>query len=167
MHDIDEPLGRIVKLTEDDKGLYFEAEIDKIPEGDRCLEQLKSGTLNQFSIGYMYVWSACEWDSQEGCLVVKEINLFEISVVSLGCNDETEFLGMKSSQVESEKNKLVRDTEKVLKALPYDTQLQIRQLISKHIALAEVNPGKDPLDNSDSQEEKSIDFKQLLNAFNN
>ena len=55
MHKMDEPIGKITKLVEDDKGLYFEAEIDKIQLGDRAINQLESGTLNQFSIGYSYV----------------------------------------------------------------------------------------------------------------
>lgn len=142
MHDCDEPLGRITKLVEDDKGLYFEAVVDKIPEGDRCLEQLKSGTLNQFSIGYMYVWDKCEWDSEKGALVCRELNLFEISVVALGCNEETGFEGMKGIDLTSERNKLMRDTERALKSLPYETQIQVRQLISKHIALNSSEPGE-------------------------
>jgi HK97 family phage prohead protease len=155
MHDTEDPLGRITKLVEDDKGLYFEAEVDKIPQGDRCIEQLSSGTLNQFSIGYMYVWDKCEWDSAREAFIVKEINLFEISVVSFGCNEETGFEGMKSGQLESERNKLIRDTDKALKSLPYEDQIKIRQLISKHIALNEVKPGR-PLDDQEPQEESQL-----------
>lgn len=170
-HDTDEPLGTPTMLIEDDKGLYFEAVVDQIPEGDRCLTQLKSGTLNQFSIGYMYVWDKCEWqempDPEEpgdmmGVLVVKEINLFEFSVVTFGCNEETGFEGMKSGQMESERNKLARDTEKALKSLPYDQQLQIKQLISKHIALAEYQPGKPTDTIPEPPAKKGVDFKQLL-----
>ena len=56
MHDMDEPTGRITKLIEDERGLYLEAVIDEIPLGDRAIKQLESGTLNQFSFGYNYVW---------------------------------------------------------------------------------------------------------------
>ncbi len=142
MHDCSEPLGKILVLKEDETGLYFEAEIDKIPEGDRCLAQLKSGTLNQFSIGYMYIWDKLEYDAEQDAFIVKEISLFEISVVSIGMNEMTMFLGLKTSQLESERNKLLRDTDAVLKGLPYDTQIQVKQLISKHIALTEAEPGK-------------------------
>jgi len=166
MHDCDEPLGKITKLVEDDKGLYFEAEVDKIPEGDRCLEQLKSGTLNQFSIGYQYVWANCEWDGNLGAFIVKEINLFEISVVSLGCNEETGFEGMKHLNIESERNSLNRATERVLKTLPYEDQIKIRQLISKHIALSSIEPGK-PLNKDDEPHKASVDFKSLTNALKN
>ncbi len=160
MHDMTNPLGRITKLVEDEKGLYFEAIIDKIPQGDICLEQLKSGTLNQFSIGYQYVWSSCEWDSDNDCFVVKEINLFEISVVSLGCNEETGFEGMKSVDIESEKNKLLRDTEKALKGLQYEKQLEIKKLITQHIALAESGPVMPPKNESEPPT-KGFNFEML------
>lgn len=163
MHDMTNPIGRITKLLEDEKGLYFEAVIDKIPEGDRCLEQLKSGTLNQFSIGYQYVWASCEWDSDNQCFVVKEINLFEISVVSLGCNEETGFEGMKSIDLESERNKLLRDTDRAIKGLPYETQLEIKRLITQHIALAETGPGKPPKDEGEPPK-KEINFELLTKA---
>ena len=40
MHNMNEPVGKIVTLIEDDKGLYFEADIDKIDLGDREITQL-------------------------------------------------------------------------------------------------------------------------------
>ena len=166
MHDIDEPLGRITKLVEDDKGLYFEAVVDKIPEGDRAIEQLKSGTLNQFSIGFLYVWDKCEYDSLRDAFVVKEINLFEISVVSLGCNEETGFEGMKGLDRESEANKLARETERELKHLPGETAYKMRQLISKHIALASVKEPEQPLDEQSEPPANPIDLKSLLTIFN-
>lgn len=139
-HDMSEPLGKLTKLEEDEKGLYFEAVLDKIPEGDRALEQMKSGTLNQFSIGYQYVWDKTEYDENLEAFILKEINLFEISVVTIGCNELTGFTGMKAEQLESEGNKLTRETEKALKTLPKEQEYQFRQLISKHIALAETKP---------------------------
>lgn len=144
-HDMSEPLGRITKLEEDEKGLYFEAELDKIPEADRAIEQMKSGTLNQFSIGYRYVWDKMEWDEDQECFVCKEINLFEVSIVTQGCNEMTAFTGMKSEQLESESNRLNRDTEKVLADLPQEKQYAVRTLIAKHIALANAEPHKDAL----------------------
>ena len=95
-HRSDQPIGRITRLVEDEKGLYFEAEIDRIEEGDRAIAQLESGTLNQFSIGFSYVWENCEWDND--VFIVKEVKLYEVSVVTFGCNPETEYLGLKSAE---------------------------------------------------------------------
>lgn len=140
-HDMENPLGRITVLREDEKGLYFEAEVDRIPEGDRALEQLQSGTLNQFSIGYKYVWDKMEYDETLDAFICKEINLFEVSIVSLGCNEMTGFAGLKAEQQESERNQLNRDIETALKAIPDPAQqYKFRQLFAKTIALTEAQP---------------------------
>lgn len=65
MHNMNEPIGRITVLNEDEKGLYFEAIIDEVPRGEQAIKQLESGTLNQFSIGYQYVWENCEYDAEK------------------------------------------------------------------------------------------------------
>lgn len=140
-HDMDNPLGRLTDLREDEKGLYFEAEVDQIPEGDRALAQLLSGTLNQFSIGYKYVWDKMEYEEATDSFICKEINLFEVSIVSLGCNELTGFAGMKSEQRESERNQLNRDIEAAIKAVPdAASQYKFRQLFAKTIALTEAQP---------------------------
>lgn len=139
-HNMSDPIGRITELYEDEKGLYFEAEIDKIPQGDRALEQMKSGTINQFSIGYKYVWDKIDYDDEKEAFICKELELFELSAVTVGANEETYFAGMKSDQIESEANQLHRDTEKAIKQLPHELQYTFRQLITKHIALAETKP---------------------------
>lgn len=157
-HDMSEPLGRITVLREDDYGLYFEAVIDKIPEGDRCLQQLESGTINQFSIGFRYIWDKCEWDEEKEALIVKELVLFEISAVSIGCNEDTYFMGMKAEQLESHRNKLDRECEKALKDLPHETQFQLRQIITKYLALERAEPSAD----TQEQVEPPIDYKYLL-----
>ena len=95
-HDMHEPIGRISVLQEDEKGLYFEAIIDDVERGNQAIKQLESGTLNQFSFGYTYVWEKCEYDNEREALIVKEVVLYEISVVSIGCNGETEYLGLKA-----------------------------------------------------------------------
>ena len=162
MHDMDEPLGRITKLVEDEKGLYFEAELDMIPEADRALIQMESGTLNQFSIGYQYVWDKMEYDENQDAFIVKEVNLFECSVVTIGANEETEYSGLKSDQIESEENKLFRDTEKALKQLPIEQAYEIRQLIAKHISLTNSKPIESL---KEEVKPKATDYTSIINSF--
>ena len=80
------------------KGFTLEASIDDVERGNQALKRLESGTLNQFSIGYSYVWEKCEYDRNVIAWFVKEVILYEISVVSIGCNGETEYLGLKSAE---------------------------------------------------------------------
>lgn len=136
-HDMSEPLGRITTLMEDDKGLYFEAVIDEIEQGDRALKQLESGTLNQFSIGYNYVWEKCDWDDEEACLVVKEVKLYEISVVSIGCNGETEYLGLKSPEdMEQAYAELEREIAAFSSRWGVQKQQKLQNIIAKAVSLA-------------------------------
>lgn len=136
-HDMSEPLGRITVLREDEKGLYFEAVVDEIEAGDRALKQLESGTLNQFSIGYNYVWEKCDWDDGENCLVVKEVKLYEISVVSIGCNGETEYLGLKSPEdVEQAYAELEREIVAFSSRWGMQKQQKLQNIIAKAVSLA-------------------------------
>lgn len=163
MHNMDEPLGRITTLVEDEKGLYFEAELDAIPEADRALTQLESGTLNQFSIGYQYVWDKLEYSEELDARIVKEVNLYECSVVTIGANEETEYSGLKSETIESEVNKLHRETEKLLKELDQEKSYAIRQLIAKHISLNQFEPTKESL--KEEIKPNTTDYKQIINSF--
>lgn len=146
MHDMHEPIGHITVLREDDRGLYFEAVIDDVERGNQALKQLESGTLNQFSIGYSYVWEKCEYDGDRDCLLVKEVILYEISVVSIGCNGETEYLGLKSME---EYNNILEtlplEINEVCKGLPVRKKEEVQILIRKAMSLAQYKPVGEPL----------------------
>jgi hypothetical protein len=89
------------------------------------------------------------------------VGLFEGSVVTLGMNENTPFLGMKSTEVESYVEELRRETEAVLKHIPQEEQYKIRQLITKHIALQETEPIKiTPV--IEEPQVKAIDWESIL-----
>lgn len=161
-HDQREPLGRITELKEDDRGLYFEAVIDDFELGDRAIKQLESGTLNQFSIGYNYVWENVEYDSVKDAYIVKEVKLHEISVVSIGCNGLTEYLGLKSNEEFDQAYKdLANEITEATKHMSAKKQAWIQNIIGKAMSLASMKPEavKDaPLDEgkADSNEIKSV-----------
>lgn len=161
-HNLDKPIGRFTALVEDQKGLYFEGELDNIPLANDVLEQYKSGTLNQHSIGFLKVRDKSTWSDTEKALILKEVNLFEGSVVTLGANENTPFLGLKSELVESEWEQLSRETEQILKHIPFEEQYKIRQLISKHISLAEIEPTT-VTQITNEPKVKSIDWQFIIN----
>lgn len=180
MHDMKDPIGHFTVLKEDDFGLYFEAYIDKIPQGDRVLEQYNSGTLNQHSIGIRYVWDKCqwgEWTLPDGTVtdafICYELLLFEGSVVTLGADENTPFTGMKAETIESERNALIRETERTLKGLDFESQYEIRRLIAKHVSLAEVEPQtalkqeSKPVPVDYDKIAKALEFKLLSNQLVN
>lgn len=138
-HDQHEPIGRISVLIEDEKGLYFEAVIDDVERGNQAIKQLESGTLNQFSIGYSYVWEKCEYDQERDAFIVKEVVLYEISVVSIGCNGETEYLGLKSESTDPYEE-LKNEIESAIKGLPIRKKEEIQTLVRKALSLGQFKP---------------------------
>jgi HK97 family phage prohead protease len=168
-HDMENPLGRFTILREDDYGLYFEAEMDKgIEICDRALIQLKSGTLNQFSIGYQYIWDQCEWDVNSEALIVKEINLFEGSIVTMGANEMTYFAGMKSAQRKEAIEKLLKETEKFIISLPDHKQYAARQIMAKNISAAIGGKSKkDDQSTMENDETDNVNLKCIKDAIGN
>lgn len=136
-HDMDDPIGQFTMLKEDDYGLYFEAELDAgVTSADRAKLQLKSGTLNQFSVGFQYIWDQMEYDDTQEACIIKEVNLFEGSVVTLGANEYTYYAGMKGQVLIDKKKELIEDTETLINSFPVGKRFELRQLISKNINMA-------------------------------
>jgi HK97 family phage prohead protease len=138
-HDMHEPIGSFVELKEDDYGLYFKAILDNVPRGLQALEQIASGTLNQFSFGYKYIWDKMKYDETIDAVVLLEVVMYEGSVVSFGCNPET--YAIKSlEEFEEAKFKHDEEVETFLKTLPENLRNNFRQLISKQADLSTLAP---------------------------
>lgn len=141
-HDLSEPLGVINVLTEDGNGLYFEATIDDTDRGEQVLKQYASGTLNQHSIGFRYIPSKTKYNEDEDTYYLKEVILLEGSVVTIGANENTPFMGMKAADLVTLREALDEEAEDLLRALTADDQLKVRQIITKYIALLEEQPAR-------------------------
>jgi len=95
-HDMNDPIGRIIDMEEKEDGAYALVKLsdfDAVPNSKRAYYQLKDGTLNQFSFGFNYIWDKIDFDEESESWIVKEVKMFEASVVTLGANENTEFLG--------------------------------------------------------------------------
>jgi uncharacterized protein len=141
-HNTREPVGRILNMTEDDYGLKVQFALDPIQQADRIMVQLKSGTINQGSIGFQYVQDKTTIDEKTNTWVLNEVQLYEVSFVTIGANENTPFLGFKDNELINAETANRLELEKALKVLPYSQQIELRQLISKSIALKEIEPGK-------------------------
>ena len=86
-HDHSEPIGRMVEHRVDDKGLWIKARISAAA-GD-VFNLVKDGVLTAFSIGFRI--ADAEYNSALELFVVKELELHEISVVSVPANQNTLF----------------------------------------------------------------------------
>lgn len=85
-HDHDDPIGRMVEHKLDSKGLWIKARISAAAE---VFNLVKDGVLSAFSIGFRVL--DAEYNAATELFVIKELELLEISVVSIPCNQNTLF----------------------------------------------------------------------------
>ncbi|MAB38957.1 MAG: HK97 family phage prohead protease [Aequorivita sp.] len=92
-HDMNQPIGKMSELYEDDKGLVFVAEIAKTQMGMDVVELMKSGVITENSVGIMPIQKENKGDYRE----IKEVKLYEISAVTLAANDQAKILDVKGN----------------------------------------------------------------------
>jgi HK97 family phage prohead protease len=101
--DPDFNLGEIVSAEEDDHGLKVHGRLDlESPKSAQTYRLLKSGRVNQMSFAYGVVDGAYVQPEGEGktwrdaYYELRELDLYEVSIVPIGANQETEILAVKS-----------------------------------------------------------------------
>ena len=98
-HDYDKPIGRATGINVTKDGLELEAKISKSAPASVC-ELVKDGVLGAFSVGFK-VKDADYLEETDG-LMIKDAELFEVSVVSVPCNQAATFSLSKSFDSMSE-----------------------------------------------------------------
>lgn len=135
-HDQRDPLSLFEILEEDEIGLYFRTKpLDEIPSADRAITQLRSGTINNFSHGFDYVWDKVEWDDQIEAIIVREAELYEISTATIPSGMDTYVVRSKDDL-----DLLADETDWFIKSLPRKLQLEARNIITRYKSLADLEP---------------------------
>lgn len=92
-HNWDKLIGKCIKAEiikeGDTQGLYIECEISNATDVEEIKVKIAEGSLKTFSIGYNEI--DAEFDEEAGVNVVKELELLEISVVTIPCNPKAKF----------------------------------------------------------------------------
>ena len=88
------PVGRPIELREDDRGLFIRGKISNTSLGRDIRTLLKDGVLGELSIGYDAV--VFDYDSETGIRHLKEIKLWEVSIVTWAMNDQAKIEDVKS-----------------------------------------------------------------------
>lgn len=88
-HNWDKVIGKVLKAEITDEGLYIEAEISGAKDVDDVRTKIAEGSLKTFSIGYNEL--VADYDEDSACNIVKELELLEISVVTIPCNPKAKF----------------------------------------------------------------------------
>jgi len=92
-HDYDRPIGRATGLKITENGLELEAKISKSAPANVC-ELVKEGILGAFSVGFRV--KDADYITETDGLKIKDAELFEVSVVSVPCNQAATFSLAKS-----------------------------------------------------------------------
>lgn len=92
--DCELPIGKPLELREDDKGLFIRGKISDTAKGRDIQTLMKDGVLNELSIGYDAV--EFDYDSEQGVRRLKEIKLWEVSIVTWAMNDQAKIDEVKS-----------------------------------------------------------------------
>lgn len=137
-HKQDDALALFDVLKEDEIGLYFEtAPLDDVPNADRTIKQIRSKTLNNFSIGFDYVWDKMKYDDKTDSIFIYEAELYEGSVVGIPADMRT-YSVRSLDDVED----LYDDSEDFISTLPRRHRMQARELFARHKSLINLEPLK-------------------------
>lgn len=153
-HKMDEPIGIYTKMEEDENGLYVEGRllIEDDPLAKRAHSHLKAGSISGLSIGYAL--QDYEMNDQKDAFILKEIDLWEVSLVTFPANDQARVETVKSSLLSGEIPS-PRDFEKALRDVMGLSQNQAKRLMSE---------GFKGLRDVDAKETDS--FEQLIKRIN-
>lgn len=90
------PVGRPLELREDSNGLFIKAKISDTSMGRDIKVLLKDGVLNELSIGYDPV--VFDYESESGVRHLREVKLWEVSVVTWAMNPEAVITDYKQAE---------------------------------------------------------------------
>lgn len=96
-HKMDEPIGIYTEIKEDENGLYVKGRllINDDPLAKRAHAHMTAGSLSGLSIGYML--NDYDYDSEKDAFILKEIELWEVSLVTFPANDEARISNVKNA----------------------------------------------------------------------
>ncbi|URN70906.1 capsid and scaffold [Escherichia phage Es2] len=87
-HDHRRPIGKCIDLNPTEMGLEIECEIYESSD-PAIFSLIKNGVLKTFSIGFRCL--DAEWDEATDIFIIKDLELYEVSVVSVPCNQDSTF----------------------------------------------------------------------------
>lgn len=99
--DHQQPLGKILSLEEDAKGLKIRARISKTALGHDVKTLVEDGAVGEFSYGYDLVGEEKNKPNEYGGVDITEVRLHEVSLVGMAALPEAVVTGIKSARDET------------------------------------------------------------------
>lgn len=147
MSDPDFNIGHVVSAEEDNVGLKVTAQLDlENPKAKQVYRMLKGRRIDQMSFAYDVVDGAKAQKDGEDVYEIRDLKLYEVSVVTVGANSETEVLAVK--QVPATADRILADV-KAGRVLSAKNESELR---SAHEALGRV---LSVLDNTSDEQKAS------------
>lgn len=120
-HDWNNVLGRVsngtLRLSEDERGLKFEVDLPNTTLGRDLAESLSRGDINQCSFGFIPTVEEWDYSVEPAKRTINEVELFEISVVSLPAYEDTEVSLVRSKEIGTSVEKRMEIIKKINKTL--------------------------------------------------
>lgn len=108
MADPDFNIGHVVSAEEDSVGLKVTAQLDlENPKAKQVYRMLKGRRIDQMSFAYDVLDGAKATKDGEDVYEIRDLKLYEVSVVTVGANSETEVLAVK--QVPATADRIMAD----------------------------------------------------------
>ena len=105
-HKHDTPIGRIDKIQVDKKGIFVEGSVSEAAEKLHGVQTLiKDGALKSFSVGFRV--KDGKYNREDDSMTITDVELLEISVVSVPCNQDSLFSIRKSFDNEQDYKEFV------------------------------------------------------------
>ena len=96
-HNPGEPIGKWLGATEDDHGLLLQGKLNMdVQRGREAYALLKAGDIDGLSIGYRIKEYSVDTDS--GVWTLEKLDLIEVSVVSVGANENAVVQSVKAAK---------------------------------------------------------------------
>ena len=132
-HKHDCPIGKVEKIQVDKKGLYVEGMISEAAEKTHGVQTLvKDGALKSFSVGFRV--KDGKYNREDDSMYITDVELLEISVVSVPCNQDSLFSIRKSFESEKDYKEFVDTLEEV-------SQDEIKMMRSIKAGITDVHDG--------------------------
>lgn len=157
-------MGLFEIVKEDEVGLYFRTKpLDDVSWADDFLTQIRSGTINNFSNGFKYIFDdkSTVWNEKNQSIDIFNARLFEVSGVAIPSDMKT--FAMRTMDSED----LYELTEDFIKSLPRKNQLEARRIFAYHKSQQEIEAQSEQakdLNKRSAVEKNSIDYNYLINS---
>ena len=113
-HKHDCPIGRVDNIRVDRKGIFVEGSISEAAEKTHGVQTLiKDGALKSFSVGFRV--KDGKYNREDDSMTITDVELLEISVVSVPCNQDSLFSIRKSFDNDEEFNEFKKSLKALIK----------------------------------------------------